>query len=77
MGLACQTCLLNKTKEKLELVGQEIIHKQGSFEIVKNWYKGWHPEVGKLINGWSGKETEVETTRIMPIETFEVKEDKK
>ena len=60
-------------KERPPLIGQKIIYKNGSFEVVKSWYEGWHPELGKPINGWSGKETEVEETRIMPVKTFKVK----
>ena len=58
-----------------ELVGERIISTSNSCRVVKRWYRGWHPEMGKLINGWSGKETEVDMVEIRPIKTFMVSDE--
>ncbi len=58
-----------------ELVGERIISQNGSCHTVKRWYRGWQPG-GKWIEGWSGKETEVDTVIIRPIKTFRVIDEK-
>jgi len=61
-------------KEGYQLVGRMMVSDQGGFRIIKSWYSGWHPELnGTLINGWSGKETEVEGEFIKPIKIVEVR----
>ena len=65
------------SKEQYQLVGRSMVSENGSFRIIKSWYAGWWPELGgKLINGWSGKETEVEGEVIKPIKIVEVKDGK-
>jgi hypothetical protein len=56
-----------------ELLSEVIIEKQGAFEKVKRWYKGWDLALnGTFINGITGKETETEETVIKPSKTFYV-----
>ena len=59
-----------------EVLGEQILFKQGSFERAKVWVRGRHLG-GKIISPdktWSGDwETEFEETRIRPIKTFTVK----
>jgi hypothetical protein len=60
-----------------EVLGEQILFKQGSFEKVRFWVRGKRPG-GKIISPdktWSGDwETEFEKTRIKPIKTFIVKD---
>ena len=58
-----------------ELVGRRIVSKDGACYTVKEWYRGWLPGEGKLIYGWSGKETEVDTTKIRPIKIIYVEDE--
>ncbi len=63
-----------------EKVGEVLIEKHGCFEVVDQYYRGWHPEIhpaAVLQNGWSGQETRVRTSIIRPIRTFQVPEAKK
>jgi len=61
-----------------EVLGEQILYRQGSFEKVRLWVRGKHPG-GKIISPdktWSGDwETEFEETRIKPIKTFIVKDE--
>ena len=61
-----------------EVLGEQILFKQGSFERTKVWVRGKHLG-GKIIapdKTWSGDwETEFEETRIRPIKTFVVKDE--
>ena len=57
------------------LLHEEVLEKNGAFERIRRWYKGWHPEIegGVLIMGLTGKETFIEETIIRPTRTFMVK----
>ncbi len=61
-----------------EILCEQILFKQGSFEKVRFWVRGRHLG-GKIIapdKTWSGDwETEFEETRIKPIKTFMVKDE--
>lgn len=47
-------------KDEPELLSEQILSQQGSYQRVKRYFRGWHPELGKLHYGWQGKETIVE-----------------
>jgi len=60
-------------KSEIELLCEQVIEENGSFKRVKRWWRGWHPELGKLCFGWQGKETIQEIAVIKPIMIIEVK----
>jgi hypothetical protein len=53
-----------------QVLGEQILYQQGSFKRVKRYLKGFHPELGKLYEGLSGKETIQEKDIITPVITF-------
>jgi len=61
-----------------EVLCEQILERQDSFERVKFWVRGRHLG-GRIIapdKTWSGDwETEFEETRIKPIKTFMVKDE--
>lgn len=63
-------------EQNFDILGEELLEKNGSFERVRIWVRGKHLG-GKIISPdktWSGDwETEFEETRIKPIKTFTVK----
>ena len=56
----------------------EVLARQikinGRFCKVTEWVSGWHPDKGKLAKGWTGKETMISYTGIIPSGVFTVKE---
>ena len=59
-----------------ELLSEQVIEKQGSFEKVVRYYRGWHPSLRGAVlmgNGWTGRETRQETTIIRAVKTFMVR----
>lgn len=52
-------------------------YRQGSFEWLKIWYSGEYPELGRLIEGWTGRETFQNEQVITPIQTFDVQEERR
>ena len=59
-----------------EIVGQEVLHENGSYRRVRYWLKGkvtgtknWST---KYVQGWSGTETQVDVDEIVPTRTFAV-----
>jgi hypothetical protein len=62
-------------KENYQEVGRFMVSDQKGFRIIRKYYSGWHPELGTLINGWSGKETEVTYDVIKPVGIVEVKDE--
>jgi hypothetical protein len=65
-------------EQDFDILGEDILEKQGSFERVKFWVRGKHLG-GKIISpdkSWSGDfETEFVKDRIKPIKTFIVKDE--
>jgi hypothetical protein len=56
----------------LDILDEQVIHKNNSFVRVRRWLRGRHPELGKIIWGYTGFETIVETDVIRPSGFFEV-----
>lgn len=57
-----------------EILDEQILAQNGSYRKVKQYLKGWHPDLGKLHMGWQGKETIIERDVISPVRTFTVTE---
>jgi hypothetical protein len=59
-----------------ELLSERVIEKQGSFEKVVRYWKGWRPELENavLLNGWQGRETRQEIFIVRARQTFKVNE---
>jgi len=57
-------------RQKLRMLSEVVRNKQGSFEVVTQWYEGWQPKLGTFIQGWTGPETRVEKTKIKPVVIF-------
>lgn len=55
-----------------QVVGVEVV-REGSFVTVRRYLVGNHEHLGRLHKGWSGDETIVAGTFVIPIETFMVK----
>lgn len=56
----------------VEILGEEVIHQSGCFRRVRRWIKGVHPELGTLVQGYTGWETVQEVDVISAMGTFEV-----
>lgn len=52
----------------MRILGEEVVLQRGTFRRVRQYVAGWHPELGTLHFGWSGRETIVEVDRIMPVQ---------
>lgn len=65
-------------EQDFDILGEDILEKNGSFERVRIWVRGKHLG-GKIISPdktWSGDwETELVKDRIKPIKTFLVKDE--
>ena len=61
-------------RERLPIVGEVVLHEHGSFRRIRQYIAGWHPDLGVLHFGWSGRETIVERDVISPVRllTFNV-----
>ncbi len=62
-------------KEAPKLLGIVVENngKSGPLHTVKEYYEGWHPELGgTLIHGLSGPETLVSKKTVKPVATFTV-----
>lgn len=57
---------------ELELLDEKIIYQNNSFKRVRRWFRGSHPGIGVIINGFTGIETLVEQDVIMPMGRFQV-----
>ena len=55
-----------------ELLSEVTVHKNGSFCIVRRWYRGKHPHLGTIIWGLTGWETYQEAYVIRPMITIQV-----
>jgi len=55
-----------------ELLDEQVICQSGSWQRVRRWWKGIHPEVGTIVQGWSGWETVEERDRVRAVSTFVV-----
>ncbi|HLJ92920.1 MAG TPA: hypothetical protein VKU02_06980 [Gemmataceae bacterium] len=60
---------------KHELLDEHVLFQHGRFQRVRRWWRGIHPDRGKVVHGWSGWETVEEVDRIVPAWTFTVKND--
>lgn len=56
------------------ILDEQILYQKGSFKRVRQYLRGWHPELGKLHMGWQGRETVVEKEAVAPAATFTVAE---
>ena len=54
-------------RERLPIVGEEILHEHGCYKRIRQYLSGWHPHLGVLHFGWSGRETIVERDVISPV----------
>ena len=59
-----------------ELLGEETLYQQGCFRKVRRYWKGWCPEKGEQIDGWTGPETVEDVTIVEPIRKYMVLEEK-
>ena len=55
-----------------EILDEHILYKNGSYERVRRWFRGRHPKLGVLVQGYTGWETIQEYDRIRPMHTFTV-----
>lgn len=56
-----------------EIVSEEIVEQQGSFQRYRRWLKGWHPSEGVLTHGWRReRQTRQEGSRVLARHTFMV-----
>lgn len=60
----------------VEILDEWILHKSNSYERVRRWLKGIHPERGIITYGYTGWETVEEVDRIRPMKSFEVLDEK-
>ncbi len=58
----------------IELIEEVVLHRDGPFARVRRYYKGRHPHLGYIHDGWSGEETVQEVDVIRPSGMFHVKE---
>lgn len=59
-------------QKDIEILSEEVLHQQGSYRRVRRWLKGKHPELGTLVQGWTGWETMQEIDVIKPMAVFTV-----
>lgn len=59
-----------------EILGEQVLHQQGSFRRLRRWLRGKHPELGLLQPPWAGLsgdwETVVEVDAVSPLFTVRV-----
>jgi hypothetical protein len=55
-----------------KLLHEEVILQRGRLQRVRRWWHGAHPELGTIIQGWTGRETVEEKDRILPSHVFRV-----
>ncbi len=54
----------------MKVLDTQILWQQGSCISIRRYLSGWHPEMGVLHWGWSGKETIQEKIIIKPLHVF-------
>lgn len=65
-----QRQIAEDAQDPLEIVGTEILENFGSYQRVIRWYKGYHCDLGCLLqNGLQGRETVGECDAIKPLNT--------
>ena len=57
-----------------QILDEKVVYQNGHFQRVRRWWRGPHPEKGTITRGWTGWETVEERERILPVQTFLVKE---
>lgn len=62
--------------DNIEVLGEEIVYRSGSFVRIKRWLRGVHPKLGTIVHGLTGWETLVEKDVIKPVHTFYVHDEK-
>lgn len=55
-----------------ELLDEQVICQSGSWQRVRRWWRGIHPELGTITHGWSGWETLEECDRVRALYTVVV-----
>ncbi len=61
-------------EKRIEIVGEQVLDQSGSYRRVRRWIRGWHPELGTLMMGYTGPETVMDVDVICPLGTFYVHE---
>jgi hypothetical protein len=69
-------CFIQKRRfvDNIEVLGEEVVYRSGSFMRIKRWLRGVHPKLGTIVHGVSGWETLVEKDVIKPLHTFYIHE---
>jgi hypothetical protein len=68
----------NEAVKKYPLLDMRVISKNGTFQILRCWFEGWHPELLELgrikmiPDGLRGKETILTMEIIRPIQEVQV-----
>jgi hypothetical protein len=57
-----------------ELLHEQVIQQHGSWQRVRRWWRGIHPELGTITLGWSGWETVEDGEHVRPVHVFGVRE---
>ena len=68
----CFLLLFQRENVRPYLLGEQILSQSGPFMWVRRFYLGWHPRLGTLHFGLTGKETIVEESVVLASFTFEV-----
>lgn len=58
--------------KKVEILGEEILSQNGSFRRVRRWVRGVHPELGVIVQGYTGWETMMDVDVIKPMAVVHV-----
>lgn len=58
--------------ENIEILDEEVLYLTGSFLRKRRWLRGKYPELGQIINGYTGVETVVEVEVVKPMQCFVV-----
>ena len=64
---------MNFENEGFSVADTKIIRNNGHYEK-HTWLRGHYPDLGKPIEGWTGRETVVKRTVVVPTVIFEVGE---
>ena len=64
-----------KRFECCEVLDSKVLFKNGSFQIIRYWLRGWvQIKDGLFINGLTGKETVVTRSEVIPQHFIKVEE---
>jgi len=57
-----------------EMLDEQVVYQKGCLRRIRRWWRGIHPDRGKVVHGLTGLETLEETDQILPTRTFIVDE---